>query len=62
MASRYWGLNRGEYYTNIVEQSSTPSKDLELKLDLTKAMTREDVLIQLEQIMIAIKEDKWPPA
>ncbi len=62
MASEYWGLNRGQVYTDIVEQSTTPSKDLEVKLDLTKNMTRDEVIVALEQIVIAMNKDVWPPA
>lgn len=62
MAHRWWGLNRGQYYTDVVEQSTDPSKNISVDLDLTANMTKEDVIVALEQIRIAIIEDKWPPA
>lgn len=62
MAHRWWGLNRGQYYTDIVEQSSDPTKDVVVEVDLSKSLTREDVIVQLEQIKIAILKDVWPPA
>ncbi len=62
MADNFWGLDRGQYYTDIVEQATTPAKDVELAIDLAKGLTRDEVLIALEQIKIAINKDVWPPA
>jgi hypothetical protein len=62
MANRYWGLNRGQYAKDIVEQTADPTKDCAVKIDLAKNLTKTDVLILLEQIKIALMKDIWPPA
>lgn len=62
MAVRYWGLNRGQYYKDIVEQAADPSKDCAVKIDLAKNLTRGDVIKLLEEIKIALLRDVWPPA
>lgn len=62
MASEYYGINRGQNEFDIVEQNSSPSKDIELKIDLAKNLTREDVLLALEKLENHILKYNWPPA
>lgn len=62
MASRYYGLNRGQRAVDIVEGSSTGSKSVEIAIDLAHNMTRSEVLQAIEYIKGAITEDTWPPA
>lgn len=62
MAVRYWGLNRGQYAKDIVEQAADPTKDVAVKIDLAKNLTKQDLFVLLEQIKIALMKDVWPPA
>lgn len=62
MASRYWGINRGQTEFDIVEGSSTNSTDLELVLDLTKNLSKSEVLVKLEELENRIVKSDWPPA
>lgn len=62
MAHRYYGGNQGGHLTDITEGSSTTSKSVELAIDLSAGMSREDVLIQGELILQKIVQDNWPPA
>lgn len=62
MASRYWGINRGQTEFSVVEGAATNSTDAELVLDLTKHFTKEDLLLALDYIRNAIIKDIWPPA
>lgn len=62
MASRYYGLNRGQKKTNIVEGSSTGSKTFEFAVNLADSSTRAEALMALREIEAYIVEDAWPPA
>lgn len=64
MASRYYGVNKGQAQkTSVAENSSTNSKDVELVIDLTtNAPSKNDVLTALEAIKEKIVEANWPPA
>lgn len=63
MADRFYGINRGQQEISVSEASSTQSPDLEVILDLTKNMTKTEVLIALEMIRdYIIKKGTWPPA
>jgi hypothetical protein len=62
MAVRFWGLNRGQYDKDVVEQAADPTKDCAVKIDLAKNLTRTDVLQLLEMIKIKLMKDVWPPA
>lgn len=62
MAHRYWGSNRGQTQTDVVEASSSPTKNVEVNVDLSANMSREEVIIKLNEIMNVILQDKWPPA
>lgn len=63
MARRYYGLNRGDTsMTEIVDASSSPSKDVEVNFDLAVSLTQEEVLTLLEEIEIKIASGIWPPA
>ncbi len=62
MAHRYWGINQGDQQEAVVEQASSPSKNVEVNVDLSIGMSREDVLISLDQIRNIIIKDPWPPA
>lgn len=61
MASRYYGLNRGQNEHDIVEGSSTNSVDIELVVDLdSNSPTKEDVLLALEKLENYILKSTYP--
>lgn len=62
MAHRFWGLNRGQHDVDVVEGAATGTKDLELNLDLSKNLTKQDVLVLIEAIRLKVMKDVWPPA
>lgn len=62
MASEFYGVNRGQTEFQVVFQSSTPGKNVEVKVDLTAGMTKEEVLRALEIIANNIVKGNWPPA
>lgn len=62
MASEYYGLNRGQTEFEVTEQNSSPSKDVELKVDLTKNLTKAEVILILEMIENHLVKGNWPPA
>lgn len=62
MASRYYGVNKGGRAENVVEDSSTTSKKVELVIDLTAGLTRAEVLEAIEYIEQKIINGVWPPA
>lgn len=62
MAKQYFGLNRGQTEFDITQDSSTVSKDVELVIDLSKSLTKSEVLIKLEELENAILKNQWPPA
>ena len=71
MARQFWGVNYGEMATKVVTQGSSPTKDIELNVDLTKVygdatyptgIRKEDMLIALQLFMDNIVHGNWPPA
>lgn len=63
MATRFYGLNRGEPQTSVSESSSTTSKKIELAVDLSSSLTALDVYQALEIIQnYILTNNKWPPA
>mgnify|MGYP003572758074 CR=1 FL=1 len=62
MASRYYGMDRGEIQEDIDEDSSTTSSDVEIVIDLSKSLTRAEVLEIMDMLKRRILEDDWAPA
>lgn len=69
MASRYYGINKGQTKKDVVEGSSTNSTGIELVVDLAAVTAtskgQEEVLQALDYIRAYImskKLTKWPPA
>jgi hypothetical protein len=64
MADRFYGIDRGEQgVRNVTEgAASTPSTDVELRVDLAANMNKDEVLYAIESIKDAIIQDIWPPA
>lgn len=63
MASRYYGMNKGQTEFDIVEGSSTNSTDFELVVDLsTNSPSKEDVYLFLDKLENYLISHIWPPA
>lgn len=62
MAHEYWGVNQGQHATDVVVQSSDPSKNVTLIVDLAQTMSREEVLLAMEMIRQIVIKGNWPPA
>lgn len=62
MASRYFGIEKGEKFTSITEDSSTTGKTIEVVVDLADGASREQVLVGLENLKNYILQSNWPPA
>lgn len=62
MASEYYGVNRGQQHKDVVVATSSPTKDIELKIDLTKNLTKAEVIMLLELLEDKITTGIWPPA
>lgn len=62
MADRIYGVDRGDTEGDVVEQATSPAKDVEVTVDLAVSLDRNDVLIALDQIRNHILSGDWPPA
>lgn len=67
MASRYYGIERGQTRKDVLEASSTSSVGVELVVDLAKVSTdgqsQREILIAIEEIKQYIQtKAKFPPA
>lgn len=64
MATRRWGLSRGETEQNVTEAvgAATAADNVELTVDLAANMTKHEVLVALDQIKNAVVKANWPPA
>lgn len=58
MASVYFGLNRGQTEFQIATSASTNSTDVEVRIDQTKNLTRQEIIQEIEMIKHAILKDK----
>ena len=50
MASVYYGINRGKNFETAVVASSTSSTDVEIRVDSTKILSREELFEAIEQL------------
>ena len=64
MATRRYGLSRGEQVQNITEAvgAATAADSMEFTFDLAVGLTKEDVVLGLEKIKQHIINDQFPPA
>lgn len=62
MADRIYGLNRGATEFSVSEGAVSPTKDVEVVVDLAKNLTKAEVIMLLEQIEAHIIKGNWPPA
>lgn len=62
MATRRYGISRGESQDAIVEAVGAATvDDIELTIDLAAGMTREDVLLLVDRLSRYILENDFPP-
>ncbi len=58
MADRFYGLDRGESgkhnATIVTESATSPTKDVEVAVDLAVSITRHEVAVILDQIKLYI--------
>ncbi len=64
MANRYFAINRGQTEFNIVESSSSNTGDVELNIDLSKNVTKSELVVMLEEFINYINSTKtnYPPS
>lgn len=63
MAKQYYGVNLGQHLENVQEGSADLGTDVQVVVDLTNGLKREEVLRLLEGALApSIVKDKWPPA
>ena len=64
MATRRYGISRGENVDQVTEAAGAAivSDSMEFTFDLASSLTKEDVLLGLDKIRMAIVKDDFPPA
>lgn len=63
MADRFYGLDRGDNeFTEVVDQATSPGKDVEVAIDLAVNLTKAEVLRLIDTIKNHILDDTFPPA
>jgi len=62
MADRIYGLDRGDSEFSVSEGSSSPTKDVEVVVDLAVSLEKSEVLQLLEMIKNHVIKGNWPPA
>lgn len=62
MADRIYGLDRGDTEFDVSEGSSSPTKDVEVVVDLAVSLEKSEVVRKLEEIKNHIVKGDWPPA
>ena len=63
MATRLYGISRGEVQDQITEAVGLATTDsMELTVDLAAGLTREDVVVLLDRLSRYILEHDFPPA
>jgi len=62
MADRIYGLDRGDTEFDVSEGSSSPTKDVEVVVDLAVSLEKSEVLRKLDEIKNHIVKGNWPPA
>lgn len=60
MASQYFGLNRGvsDEPDEVTTGTSTGSTDVELRVDLTKSLTKKDVTLIVSALLRHINDGR----
>ena len=60
MASNYYGVNLDQPLEKVVVATSTNSTDIELRVDLTKIATKQQILEAVESIENALLRFAFP--
>lgn len=62
MADRFYGIDRGETEFDVADALSSPTKDVEVVVDLAVNLEKSEVLQALDMIKNHILKADWPPA
>lgn len=62
MADRIYGLDRGDTEFDVAEDSSSPTKDVEIVVDLAVSLEKSEVLQLIDMMKNHIIKGNWPPA
>lgn len=64
MATRRWGISKGENMGQVTEAvgAAVALDGVELTVDLAAISSREQVMLAIECIAAAIMKGNWPPA
>lgn len=63
MATRIYSIDKGAHYTTVTEGvGSATTKGIELTIDLAKVTNKKELLIALEELVIYLTRDGFPPA
>lgn len=63
MAVRNYQLDPDQNYTKVVEGvGSATTKGIEVNIDLAKVKTKKQALLALEEMIVYITRDGFPPA
>jgi hypothetical protein len=60
MASAYYGLDAGKNADSAEVGSSTNSTDIEIRADMTKVLSREALLVGIDNLKAFILEQSFP--
>lgn len=58
MASRYFGIDRGEPKEAITESGSATGKDLELVIDEAAIVNLDEITVLVKKVLAFLQEDK----
>lgn len=66
MADRFYGVNKGQVDKDVVDATSSPTKDVEVVVDLVTVAGQGQgklvVIDALQKIIRYILKQPWPPA
>lgn len=62
MASRYYGLDKGQHQQDAQEGAADLGTDVQIVVDLSSSISRADVLVKVKELENKILEGNWPPA
>ncbi|GAB2178706.1 hypothetical protein [Dongia sp. agr-C8] len=61
MATRFFGLNRGEQALSVTKDTSTTGKAIELAVNDAVGLKKSEILVALRQFEQAILDDRATP-
>jgi len=62
MAFRYYGLNRGDHEKDVIDTVASPTKAVELKIDLSAGLKKNEILDLIQWIENYLIKGIFPPA